>query len=130
MNKTILHQAKPINISGDEKIQQALIIHTDVTHLNIPFDHKVTFIGHNRPSYYAMEGVFFNLDENNTNINFSKREIEIIKKISEGKDFNQIAEMLYISPNTVRTHKRNILKKSGCKNSAELITKCFREGVI
>ena len=130
--KTILHQAMALNVSDDGKIQQSLIIQTDVTHLNIPVDHKVSLIAlDDGPSYYAMEkGAYFNLNETKKETAFTNREVEIIRKISEGLDFNEIGEQLHISPHTVRAHKRNIFKKSGCKNSAELITKCIREGVI
>ena len=130
--KTILHQAMALNVSDDGKLQQSLVIQTDVTHLNIPVDHKVSLIAADgEPSYYAMEkGVYFNLDETKKETAFTKRELEIIRKMSEGLDFNEIGEQLHISPHTVRAHKRNIFKKAGCKNSAQLITKCIREGVI
>jgi len=58
------------------------------------------------------------------------REIDIIKSISEGKDFKNMATHFNVSPHTINTHKRNILKKSHCKNTAELVAKCIREGVI
>ncbi|WP_460219823.1 response regulator transcription factor [Psychroserpens sp. MEBiC05023] len=130
--KTILHQAMALNVSKDSKMQQALVIHTDVTHLNIPVDHKVSILAFDGgPSYYAMKkGEYINLNEPKNQTRFTKREMEIIRKMSEGFDFNEIANLLHISPHTVRAHKRNILKKSGCKNSAELITKCVREGMI
>lgn len=41
-----------------------------------------------------------------------------------------MATYFNVSPHTINTHKRNILKKSHCKNTAELVAKCIREGVI
>ena len=129
--KTILHQSKALAISGNGRIQKVLCIHTDITYLNVPFDHKISIISQKRPSYYSIDTeTTFNLIENRFKNIFSIREKEIIQKISEGKDFNEIAEQLFVSPHTINTHKRNILKKSGCKNTAELITKCIREGII
>ena len=61
---------------------------------------------------------------------FTNREKEIIRKISEGYDFNNLAEHFNLSPHTINTHKKNILKKSHCKNITELVTKCIREGII
>ncbi|MFD2726704.1 response regulator transcription factor [Hyunsoonleella rubra] len=129
--KTIMHQVMALNVSDDGKIQHSLVIHADVSHLNMLVDHKVSFVFENGPSYYSQEkGVYFNLNEVDNYTAFTKRETEIIRKLSEGKDFNEIAEQLIVSPHTVRAHRRNILKKSGCKNTAELVAKCVREGVI
>jgi DNA-binding CsgD family transcriptional regulator len=60
----------------------------------------------------------------------SVREKEIIKKVAEGKSLNDIADQLFVSPHTVNTHKKNILRKSHCKNTTELIARCIREGII
>ncbi|WKK74440.2 response regulator transcription factor [Marivirga salinae] len=53
--------------------------------------------------------------------NFTSREIEIIKLLAAGKSSLEIADILFISPQTVSKHRSNILKKSGCKSSTELI---------
>lgn len=129
--RTILHQVKTLTVSEDGKIQQVIGIHTDVTHLNIPIDHKVSFISQTSPSYFSTE-----TDEEYTLMRdrfvklFTNREKEIIRKISEGYDFNNLAEHFNLSPHTINTHKKNILKKSHCKNITELVTKCIREGII
>ena len=61
---------------------------------------------------------------------FSEREIEIIKLIAEYKTSKQIAEKLYISKNTVDTHRRNILEKAGLHKTAELIVFAIENGII
>ncbi len=61
---------------------------------------------------------------------FTPKEKEILKQVTKGKTTKQIALFFNISPHTVSTHKKNILKKTDCKNIAELITKCIREGII
>ena len=43
--------------------------------------------------------------------NLSKREIEILEKISDGQNYNQIAEQLFISAKTARKHIENIYQK-------------------
>lgn len=60
----------------------------------------------------------------------SEREIEIIKHLSAGKGGKEVAEVLFISPHTVKTHRRNIMHKLGVKNTAELIRLCLEKGVI
>lgn len=53
--------------------------------------------------------------------NLSKREIEILKLISKGLISKQIADMLYISVNTVNTHRQRIIEKLGVNNTAEAL---------
>ena len=51
----------------------------------------------------------------------SKREMEIIKCLSQGMNSAAISECLFISKHTVRTHRRNIMQKLNVKTSAELV---------
>jgi DNA-binding NarL/FixJ family response regulator len=53
--------------------------------------------------------------------NLSKREIEILELISHGDNYHQIAEKLFISPNTVRKHIENIYSKLQVHNKVEAI---------
>lgn len=49
----------------------------------------------------------------------SKREIEILQPLSKGKTYTAIAEQLFISPNTVRSHIENIYKKLAVNSKVE-----------
>ena len=51
----------------------------------------------------------------------TKREKQIIKLIVQGKTTANIAEELFISPLTVETHRRNIMKKLKISNVAALV---------
>ncbi|MFD2520147.1 response regulator [Emticicia soli] len=51
----------------------------------------------------------------------TEREVEIIRLIAREMSTNQIAEKLFISPATVETHRHNILKKLGAKNSIGIV---------
>lgn len=51
----------------------------------------------------------------------SPREAEVAELIIQGKSNKQIAEQLYISLPTVKTHIRNIFKKTGIENRFELV---------
>jgi DNA-binding CsgD family transcriptional regulator len=61
---------------------------------------------------------------------FSDREFEIIRLIESGLNTDEIGNKLFISPNTVNTHRRNILKKSGKESVAELIYELKERGVL
>ena len=48
----------------------------------------------------------------------SEREIQIARRVSEGNDYKTIAQVLQISPATVRTHVKNIFQKLGINDKA------------
>ncbi len=128
--KKILHQSRAINVNEEGKIQQVLGVHTDITYLNIPIDHKISFIGINRPSYYALDPCNMVLEESRNQSIFTQQELKIIQLIAEGKNTDKIADLLFVSTNTIKTHKKNILRKSGANNAVQLIANCIREGII
>lgn len=51
----------------------------------------------------------------------TKREKEIIGLLSEGLPSSEIADMLFISVNTIITHRKNIIKKLEVRSFAELV---------
>jgi DNA-binding NarL/FixJ family response regulator len=55
------------------------------------------------------------------NCKLSKRELEVLQLISEGKSTHQIAELLFLSQRTIETYRSKLLSKTASKNSAELI---------
>lgn len=53
--------------------------------------------------------------------NLSKREIEILEKIANGLNYNQIAEQLFISAKTARKHIENIYQKLHVHSKLEAV---------
>lgn len=51
----------------------------------------------------------------------SDREVEILQLVCDELTTNEIAEQLFISPKTVETHRKNILRKTGTKSIVGLI---------
>lgn len=58
------------------------------------------------------------------------RELEILKEISSGAHYNQIAEKLFISPKTVRKHIENIYSKLHVHNKVEAIQLAMKHKII
>jgi DNA-binding NarL/FixJ family response regulator len=56
------------------------------------------------------------------NHKLSMREMEVLGLIMLGYTNQQIADKLFISFETVRSHRKNILDKTGAKNTAALIS--------
>ncbi len=60
----------------------------------------------------------------------SRREQEIVQLIAQGKVAKEIAEQLHLSPHTVYTHRKNIMKKLQLKNASELVLYAANQGLI
>jgi DNA-binding NarL/FixJ family response regulator len=57
--------------------------------------------------------------------NLSPRELDVVNGIVDGKSYKMIADDLYVSINTIRTHIKNIYKALGINSKAELIRKSY-----
>jgi len=68
--------------------------------------------------------------EVNGNFDFTKREMEVLKLISEGLTNNEIAEKLFTSRRTVEGHRQSLIEKTGVPNSAALIMHAVRGGIL
>lgn len=61
---------------------------------------------------------------------FSKREIQVIDKISKKLSNKEIGQQLHISEQTVASHRKNIFKKANCHSPEELIIFCKGKGIL
>ena len=59
----------------------------------------------------------------------TNRECEILQLISEGNSTKNIAEVLFISPKTVESHRANIMEKLNIHNIPELTKYAIRAGL-
>jgi DNA-binding CsgD family transcriptional regulator len=60
----------------------------------------------------------------------SQRELEILSLIGQGLTSRVIAQKLYLSPDTVNTHRRNILRKTGAKNILSVVAMAVHQQAI
>jgi DNA-binding NarL/FixJ family response regulator len=60
----------------------------------------------------------------------SQREVEVLRLLAAGKSNREIADVLCISLNTVATHVRNILAKTGTANRTEAAAYALRHGLL
>lgn len=61
---------------------------------------------------------------------FSEREREVVSLLAKGFSSKQIGEVLYISPNTVDNHRKNLLRRAHVKDTTALLQLCKLFGVI
>lgn len=60
----------------------------------------------------------------------SEREIEILVEVCRGLSNQEIADKLFISKRTVDKHRANILEKTGCKNTANLVVYAIKNRLV
>ncbi|MEM1320749.1 MAG: response regulator transcription factor [Bacteroidota bacterium] len=62
--------------------------------------------------------------------NLTKRELEILRLISQAMSNKEIAKELYISDQTVSVHRKNIMRKLGVSNTAGLIKIAYDNSLV
>ncbi len=128
----ILHQSMPIHKNTVGRFRYTLNIDMDISHWKLPECNRVSFISTNgQRSYYNIDP--FNPDFEAAGDSagiFTRREIEVLEAIAAGATNPMIAEQLSVSRNTVDTHRKNLLRKSGYSNITQLIADCVRQGII
>jgi DNA-binding NarL/FixJ family response regulator len=58
------------------------------------------------------------------------REVEVLRQVAEGNRNRDIAEMLFISEETVKVHVKHIMDKLGAKDRTQAISIAVRRGII
>ena len=124
----ILQQVVTLLHSDAGEIIKVLGVHTDITHIKKEGKPVLSFIGlDGEPSYIdvKVKKTFSPSEELLTS-----REKEILSFLITGKSSSQIAAILFLSKSTVDTHRRNMLRKTNCKNTGELIGNAIKLGFI
>ncbi len=117
------HQAIVLTLDENNHIEQSLNIHTDIQHIAAQNNHKAYLYDMRNHTENIVLDIDSNLNLKSPQVSFSKREKQIIRMIGKGDTSKIIAEKLFISVDTVKNHRKNILKKAGTKNTIELISK-------
>jgi DNA-binding NarL/FixJ family response regulator len=60
----------------------------------------------------------------------SEREREVFQLIAEGRSNKEIAEILFLSPSTVETHRARIMDKLDVHSAVEIVLYAVRKGII
>ncbi len=110
--------------SPSSTVYMALVL-TDIDHFKLG----------RKKSHYYMGDDFSNFrfpDEELLDIGhqLSSREFQILKLISEGMNSEEIANKLFVSVNTVKTHRRNILRKTEKSTTHELVYELIAKGIL
>jgi len=63
-------------------------------------------------------------------IQLTNREKEVLQFLAEGLSNKEIADKMYVSERTIVGHKTNILAKTGCKNTVNLLAFAIKNDLI
>ncbi len=63
-------------------------------------------------------------------LDLTQREREILRLVARGLSNTEIAAQIWITPLTAKTHIRNILRKSGCRDRAALTAMAYETGLV
>jgi DNA-binding NarL/FixJ family response regulator len=77
-----------------------------------------------------LSGFIKNAPQEHTMEKLSDREKEVLECIASGLTTQEIGEKLFISKNTVETHRKNLLYKLKARNTAELINNAYKQKLI
>ncbi|MDX5403888.1 MAG: LuxR C-terminal-related transcriptional regulator [Bacteroidota bacterium] len=129
--RQMLHQSLPLSVDEDGQVTHILGVHSDIGFLNPSGPPSVSFIGLNgEPSHLQMGIEGSTYLKPLSGVEFTKRELEVARRIAQGMKSKEVAAELNISVETVNTHRRNLLRKTESRNVAELIGKFIRNGWI
>ncbi|QHI35471.1 Oxygen regulatory protein NreC [Kordia antarctica] len=68
--------------------------------------------------------------EKSKNVKLTPREIDVLKLIAQNKKTKEIAALLFISVNTVQSHKKNLYSKLNIHSVSELVNYAFLNGFV
>jgi len=60
----------------------------------------------------------------------TKREVEIVRLICQELTMKEISERLFLSEQTVLTHRKNLMKKMNARNSVSIVRYAIQNGII
>ncbi|HEX6889377.1 MAG TPA: response regulator transcription factor [Chryseolinea sp.] len=63
-------------------------------------------------------------------LNLSKRELEVLQLMAEGLSNKEIADRLFVSLSTIKTHSNNLFDKMNVERRTQAIDKAKRLGII
>lgn len=60
----------------------------------------------------------------------SERELDVLQEVAQGSSTKEVAERLFLSEETVKTHLKQIFKKLDVRDRTEAVAEAFRRGLV
>lgn len=102
-----------------------LFVHTDISDFHIKRHAFHHYIGEDQAVFRYPDDELLRIG-----YSFSDREFDILGLLAQGLESEQIADKLFLSVNTVNTHRRNILRKSNKSTTYEVVLELMEKGIL
>jgi DNA-binding NarL/FixJ family response regulator len=106
-----------LTVRTDTKTVHETLSANPVTYLVKPFTENQLLVA----MIMATHRMFKKQNSNNANLELTQREKEIARLVSQGLNSKQVAHQLFISSETVRTHRKNMLQRNNLSSFNQLI---------
>jgi DNA-binding NarL/FixJ family response regulator len=63
-------------------------------------------------------------------VGLTERELQVLRRMADGKSNAEIGRDLYVSEDTVKTHARRLFRKLGVRDRAHAVASAFRAGLV
>jgi len=83
-----------------------------------------------KPVYLKNNNDFILNEMEVTRLGLSKRELEVLQLMADGLSNQEIADKLFVSLNTVKTHSSKVFEKLNVKRRTQATEKAKRMGII
>lgn len=119
-DKAILINQKitPLFLTKGNKVWKALCI-VSISNAQESGNIKIYKRGDSKVFKYDLEGGFWSTQDG---IKLSKREKEILQHAARGLKINEIADAIFVSPDTIKFHRRKLFDKLEVSNMTEAIS--------
>ncbi|MGQ3679727.1 response regulator transcription factor [Tenacibaculum discolor] len=107
----------PLFLTNEGKIWKAICI-ISISNEQNSGNIRISKKGENKIFRYDLKGDFWKVE---TKIELSNREKEILRYSVRGFTINEMAETMYVSPDTVKFHRRKLFEKLEVANISEAI---------
>jgi DNA-binding CsgD family transcriptional regulator len=123
----LLEQVIVIDLDANGLIAYTLKHFTDISHLPYTNDVTLSFVEEGRAGDQLPYTVIVEQKNDNPPKQrvFSARELEVLDLIAKGITSKEIAHELCLSIDTVKNHRKNMIRKAGCRNIAEVLNFAF-----
>ena len=109
----------PLSVDEHNRIAHVMVIMWDITPYKRDDNCSYRIVQHkdDGTSVVVAEGVV----GDPPSVSITEREREVLRLTAEGLTEKEISDKLFLSLHTVKSHRKNLLKKTGVANSIELI---------
>jgi DNA-binding CsgD family transcriptional regulator len=129
-------------VDTNELYGESVVVHGNGTHLRVSYAAHattledrwlalfVTLSARFQPSGAELIGPAQFESRNGHEAKLTQREREVVRLVALGSNTRAIAAELHVSPDTIRSHVRNAMAKTGARTRAQLVALVLADGMI